>query len=152
MPAQIIVEVGIVVWRLEESRTHNNGTNTATETVSADTMKLFHLLDSAVVKLNYATLVKAVLKSNISHCPSGLGVMRKLAAGQVDDRSVFPLKHHPGAATKVNVFLCDAIDDAIKFKLLSAEHISLFLLMLKRSGKLANDEACGWLIWYCHAC
>jgi hypothetical protein len=63
-----------------------------------------------------------------------------------DDRAVYPIKHHVGAATKVNLFFRDVYKD-VRHRYPDVgdfwwENRSLTVGM-------ANDEATGWLIWLC---
>eukprot|EP01084_Bolivina_argentea_P249220 417100_1 len=62
-----------------------------------------------------------------------------------DDRSMFPLKDSPAAATKVNVFLRDALED---MRVAAPDAFSAFIRVGGELSGAYNDEATGWAMWF----
>lgn len=65
---------------------------------------------------------------------------------EADDRKTYPLKAHVAAATKVNMFFRDVAESARKY------HARAWFAWQASSGAtrgMANDEAAGWLVWFC---
>lgn len=79
-----------------------------------------------------------------------LELAHKLMNERMDDRSVFPLKQHSGAATKTNLFLRDVAKDAGH---VSDDATYLLALVVERERVIGrrvwNDEASAWLAWLC---
>jgi hypothetical protein len=75
----------------------------------------------------------------------GAGAIEKmLLEGRFNDRDMFPLKSHAGAATKVNMFLSDVANDAVR--VVGSRFVASVLALCKGRG-LFNDQACGILCW-----
>jgi hypothetical protein len=62
-----------------------------------------------------------------------------------DDRDVFPVKAHPGAETKVNVFFRDVWIDCKKYEREVAAYLSKNCSCMVG---LFNDQASAWIIWF----
>ncbi|BAU79490.1 RNA dependent RNA polymerase [Diatom colony associated dsRNA virus 4 genome type B] len=101
------------------------------------------------IPLQVEATVQDVLESGsrLLPAPHG-GEVVESVLDRDDDRAVFPLKLHPGAATKVNVFFRDVWVDAKK-------HFSKPAAYLSRHPELLvglfNDQASAWVIWFCLA-
>lgn len=59
-----------------------------------------------------------------------------------DDQIIFPLKAHVAARTKVNLFFRHVYEDAKRLKVVDSSILCCFAGMF-------NDEATGWLMYYC---
>ncbi|BAU79498.1 RNA dependent RNA polymerase [Diatom colony associated dsRNA virus 8] len=65
---------------------------------------------------------------------------------RTDDRNLFPLKDHVGAATKVNMFLGDVVNDAMD---LVGFNFVRDIMVVALSRNATNDQATGLLVWAC---
>lgn len=63
-----------------------------------------------------------------------------------DDRTIYPLKGHVAAETKVNVFFRDVWADAKRY---FPEEAAWFAEASALTKGMYNDQASGWLTWYC---
>lgn len=75
--------------------------------------------------------------------------VRYLYKAEGDDRDVFPLKQHPGARTKVNIFFRDACLDLVREIGVYAVPVICAIIARRKVEErpVFNDEATAWLNW-----
>jgi hypothetical protein len=122
------------------------------------------VLDVARVVASKKTIVELALKVWVTPLQAdvnvedlldylGVRVVEPIKRGLVssvldseDDRAVFPVKQHPGARSKVNVFFRHVWKDAKIYHKEAASYLS------RNPGYLMglyNDQASAWLMWFC---
>jgi hypothetical protein len=97
------------------------------------------------VDVSADTIINYVIPKHVA--PISVYSVEEMRLMLTDDRKVFPVKQHPGAKSRVNVFFRDVFCKSSTYDLLYHKRARVIFIQHTRHLNMTNDVATGLFIW-----